>query len=146
MRAVVRIAPQAMLQLFRNMWDAGSLPADCVVTRPGLLLFAGYASFDGRTLSVKAEPWKHASEPLLLGCTVDGRQLGRMHSLLSRALQTEGGAEQNDTSPARSRSARQKPEAGMRCRSCAGRCAPYPRVVRTLQAARFPSGSQATLQ
>ena len=48
----------ATLQLLSRLHDGGALPKGNVHEGAGLLLFCGYASFDGRAANVKAAPWR----------------------------------------------------------------------------------------
>jgi hypothetical protein len=45
------------MQLLADMHERYIVPDGVVVERPGLLLFAGYSSWDGRAINVKAQKW-----------------------------------------------------------------------------------------
>ena len=63
----------ATLRLLQRLHDSGALPPGNVVARPDLLLFCGYASWDGRAINVKAAPWRaEDGSPQIIGCTHDG--------------------------------------------------------------------------
>ena len=73
MPGVVAPGIVATLRLLERIHNSGALLPGNVVARPGLLLFCGCTSWDGRAINVKAAPWRaEDGSPQLIGCTHDG--------------------------------------------------------------------------